>query len=201
MNRKNTLLGFMVAVVVYSTAHAENERSLLLDTRYSRPILSSSTMAADDPFGRAASSEDIVLSGSTKSPKKAFLFSFLFLTCAFILSMKPASNSLAVSPTCVGRSPAPTDQVVEIKTQASHSVKWAYIANLLPRCIQPLVTIVLARLLTPADYCILGVSVAFVALAGMFQTMGLSQALNQREKNLNQAANVSFWSSTALGLE
>jgi len=93
-----------------------------------------------------------------------------------------------------------TDQTHQIKEQASRSVKWAYLADLLPKCIQPLVLVVLANLLTPADYGIVGVSVAVVALAGMFQTMGLSQALIQRQDNLHEAANVAFWSNLTLGL-
>lgn len=52
----------------------------------------------------------------------------------------------------------------------------------------------------PDDYGIVGVSVAVVALAEMLQTMGLSQALIQREKDLSKAANVTFWSNLTLGL-
>lgn len=60
--------------------------------------------------------------------------------------------------------------------------------------------VILARLLTPDDYGIVGVSVAVVALAAMFQTMGLSQALIQREHNLRAAADITFWSNLTLGL-
>ena len=92
-----------------------------------------------------------------------------------------------------------SDQTSRVKAQATRSVKWAYIAEILPRFVRALTLVVLARILAPDHFGILGISVAVVNLAALFHNMGLSQALVQREDNLSEAANVTFWSNVAMG--
>ena len=92
------------------------------------------------------------------------------------------------------------NQTAEIKQKAASSIKWAFLANLLPKAISPIVTVILARLLLPSDYGIIGMSMVIVSLANLFHGMGLSQALIQREKDVESAADVAFWSNVTLGV-
>jgi len=91
-------------------------------------------------------------------------------------------------------------QTAEIKQKAASSIKWAFLANLLPKAISPIVTVILARLLLPSDYGIIGMSMVTVSLANLFHGMGLSQALIQRAKDVESAADVAFWSNVTLGI-
>jgi len=91
-------------------------------------------------------------------------------------------------------------QTAEIKQKAASSIKWAFLANLLPKTISPIVTVILARLLLPSDYGIIGMSMVIVSLADLFHGMGLSQALIQRAKDVESAADVAFWSNVTLGI-
>ena len=91
-------------------------------------------------------------------------------------------------------------QTAEIKQKVIISIKWAFLANLLPKTISPIVTIILARLLMPSDYGIIGMSMVIVGLANLFHGMGLSQALIQREKNIESASDAAFWSNLILGV-
>jgi len=79
-------------------------------------------------------------------------------------------------------------------------MKWAFLGDLLPRILQPVSTIVLARLLTPADYGIIGIAASVAGLAGTVQGMGLSQALVQTDENVEGAADVVFWSNLGQSL-
>ena len=91
-----------------------------------------------------------------------------------------------------------TNQSEQVKRQAVKSVKWAFVGNLLPKVIQPLFTVALARLLTPADYGIIGIATLVIGLAKMLESMGLNQALIQTDEDIEKAADVVFWSNLLL---
>jgi O-antigen/teichoic acid export membrane protein len=91
-----------------------------------------------------------------------------------------------------------TDAATQVKHQATESVKWAFLGDLLPKALQPLLTIVLARLLTPSDFGIIGIATLAITLARMVESMGLNQALIQTDEDVEEAANVVFWSNLAL---
>lgn len=61
-------------------------------------------------------------------------------------------------------------------------------------------TVVLARLLSPADYGVMAMVTAITAFAGLFSDLGLSTAVI-RKKDLTQAQqNTMFWLNVAMGL-
>ena len=91
-----------------------------------------------------------------------------------------------------------TDVANQIKYRAAKSVKWALLGDLLPKIFQPLFTLILARLLTPSDYGIIGIATLVIGLARMVESMGLSQALIQTDEDVEEAANVVFWSNLGL---
>jgi O-antigen/teichoic acid export membrane protein len=84
----------------------------------------------------------------------------------------------------------------EVKAKAIRAVKWSIVATFLPQIIRPVVTVALARLLLPTDYGIVAMATSVVAMADMFKTMGLVQALIQsKDSVVDDASDVMFWSN------
>ena len=66
--------------------------------------------------------------------------------------------------------------------------------------IQSVATIVLARILTPADFGIVAMVTAITSLASAFADLGLSEATIQRKEITHDQVSVLFWLNTAIGL-
>ncbi|HSJ53357.1 MAG TPA: lipopolysaccharide biosynthesis protein [Anaerolineae bacterium] len=94
----------------------------------------------------------------------------------------------------------PPDGYAGIVHQAAGSVKWATLANLLPRFFTPVSSLVLAALLTPADFGIVAVSTLVVALARIVVGLGLGAAVVQRQESVARAASAAFWISFGLSV-
>jgi len=88
----------------------------------------------------------------------------------------------------------------EIKGKAIKSVKWTALSEIASRSIQPIVTLILARLLTPADFGVVGVAMIAIGLAQIFQDFGLGKTLIQRETEVEKSANIVFWTNLALSI-
>jgi O-antigen/teichoic acid export membrane protein len=86
----------------------------------------------------------------------------------------------------------------DIKTKAIQSVKWTASSEIASRAIQPIVMLVLARLLTPADFGVVGVAIIAIGLAQIFQDFGLGKTLIQRETDIEESANIVFWTNLVL---
>ena len=63
------------------------------------------------------------------------------------------------------------------KRKVLNSVKWTAIEKYSSQGIQFIVSVVMARLLTPAEYGIVGIIGVFIGIAQVFINTGLSQAL------------------------
>ena len=87
----------------------------------------------------------------------------------------------------------------EVKTLAFRSAKWAFLPGAVSRFSQPLVNVILAWFLIPEDYGIVAMATLVTGLAGVFQGMGLSQALVQREGDVEKAASVTFFLNALFG--
>jgi len=87
-----------------------------------------------------------------------------------------------------------------IKQKAIKSVKWTALSEIASRSIQPIVTLILARLLTPADFGVVGVATIAIGLAQIFQDFGLGKTLIQRETDVEESANIIFWTNLALSI-
>ena len=68
-----------------------------------------------------------------------------------------------------------------LKQKTLSSLAWRYAERCGAQGIQFIVQIVLARLLTPADYGIIGLITVFIAIAQVFAQSGLGQALVQKK--------------------
>jgi len=88
--------------------------------------------------------------------------------------------------------------VNEVKTHAVKSVKWTALGEIASRSIQPLVMLILARLLTPADFGVVGVAMIAIGFAQIFQDFGLGKTLIQRETEVEKSANIIFWTNITL---
>lgn len=69
----------------------------------------------------------------------------------------------------------------DIKKKTLSGLMWRYAERCGAQGISFIVSIVLARLLTPADYGLIGLITVFIAIAGVFASSGLGQALVQRK--------------------
>jgi len=67
------------------------------------------------------------------------------------------------------------------------------------RSIQPIVTLILARLLTPLEFGIVAIATGAIGLAQIFQEFGLGKAIIQTEKNVKEYANNAFWINVGIG--
>lgn len=81
-----------------------------------------------------------------------------------------------------------------------HALKWSYGAELAAKAIQPLVFIVLARLLAPEDFGVMSAALMVIGLSQIFWEAGMGKALIQRQNDVEDAANVAFWINICLGV-
>jgi PST family polysaccharide transporter len=88
----------------------------------------------------------------------------------------------------------------DVKERAISSLKWVMLGNIAPQLLSPALAVVLARLLTPRDYGVVGIGAVVISLMQMVQRAGLGQALIQREENIEEAANAAFMLNLGLGV-
>ena len=78
------------------------------------------------------------------------------------------------------------------------SVRWSFLAELANKAIQPLVFIMLARILTPDDFGIVAAAMLIIAFTQIFWEAGLGKAIIQLEGDIQEAASVAFFTNAAL---
>lgn len=80
-----------------------------------------------------------------------------------------------------------------------HGLGWAMAGHWGSFALQIGTTMVLARLLTPDDYGLVGMALTLTIFADQFRSLGLSQAVVQREKLTVDQVNVLFYINAAVG--
>lgn len=80
-----------------------------------------------------------------------------------------------------------------------HAFKWSMASEIASKVIQPIVFIVLARLLTPDDFGVMSSALMVISFSQIFWEAGMGKALIQRQTDIEAAANVAFWINIALG--
>ncbi len=73
----------------------------------------------------------------------------------------------------------------DLKTETIHGVKWTALNSIAGKVVSFLLSVVLARLLSPSDYGIVGMTAIFFALAQILVDSGLSTSLI-RKKNISE---------------
>ena len=87
-----------------------------------------------------------------------------------------------------------------VKHKAIKSVKWTSLMNFVSRSSRPVTMLILARILAPTDFGIMGVAMIAIGLAQVIQDFGLEKTLIQRETDLKESANIVFWTNTFIGI-
>lgn len=82
----------------------------------------------------------------------------------------------------------------------ARALKWSFLSELASKLLQPIVFIVLARLLTPEDFGVMSAALMVVAFSQIFWEAGMGKALIQRQTDIQDAANVAFWVNLALAV-
>lgn len=87
-----------------------------------------------------------------------------------------------------------------VTSKAVGSLKWSALMEVVSRTAQPIVFVILARLLTPNDFGVVATAMIAISFSQMFWDAGLSKALIQTRKAPEGAAHVVFWTNVVLGL-
>lgn len=87
-----------------------------------------------------------------------------------------------------------------ITNKALKSTKWVLMSTMISKVWQPIVMIILARLLSPNDFGLMALALVVMTFMNMFQDFGLIAALIQYSDNVDKAANVVFWTNLGLGV-
>jgi O-antigen/teichoic acid export membrane protein len=82
----------------------------------------------------------------------------------------------------------------------THALKWSFLSELAAKAIQPVVFIVLARLLTPEDFGVMTAAMMVIAFSQIFWEAGMGKALIQRQTHIKEAANAAFMINIGLGI-
>ena len=80
-----------------------------------------------------------------------------------------------------------------LKERTENSLFWSLLNNGTLQVLNILFGVVLARLLTPGDYGIVGVLTIFTLIAGNLQSSGFSQALINLKRPTDREYNSVFW--------
>jgi len=83
--------------------------------------------------------------------------------------------------------------------QLFHAFKWSAASEIASKAIQPLVFVLLARLLTPEDFGVMTSALMVIGFSQIFWEAGMNKALIQRQTQVDVAANIAFWVNVALG--
>lgn len=88
----------------------------------------------------------------------------------------------------------------ELKSQAVRGVAWSMIETYSGQIVQFVISIVLARLLTPSEFGLIGMLAIFMGLSGVFIDGGFSSALIQRKDRTQQDLSTVFIINTLMAV-
>ena len=81
-----------------------------------------------------------------------------------------------------------------------HALKWSFLSELASKAVQPLVFVILARLLTPEDFGVVAAATMVISFSQIFWEAGMGKAIIQYQGDRVAAANAAFWVNNALGV-
>jgi teichuronic acid exporter len=92
------------------------------------------------------------------------------------------------------------DQHEALVSHAARSFKWSMLYNAAPRLVTPFSTMILAALLTPADFGLVAISTLVIALASILVDLGFGKAVVQNKENVDEFASISMWFSLVMSI-
>ena len=84
--------------------------------------------------------------------------------------------------------------------RVTKSVKWCALMEITSRAAQPVIFVILAKILTPADFGLMGMAMVVISFSQVFWDAGLGRALVQTSQPIEKASNVVFWANLTLAL-
>jgi len=85
-----------------------------------------------------------------------------------------------------------------VALKAARSVVWTALTEIVARTASPIVMVVLARILAPADFGVVATAMVAISFSQMLWDAGLNKALVQTREAPDEAANVVFWTNLLL---
>ena len=86
-----------------------------------------------------------------------------------------------------------------LRHRISRGISWNFANQMLAGTLQFVVMLVLARLLTPRDYGVVGLVVTFTGFAALFVDLGLTPAIIQKPGITQTELSTVFWTNNAMG--
>ncbi|MBU1166829.1 lipopolysaccharide biosynthesis protein, partial [Patescibacteria group bacterium] len=88
----------------------------------------------------------------------------------------------------------------ELKHKVAKSFFWVGLANVIQKLAGVISVMILARLLEPGDFGVVAIATTVIAFVGILGHLGIKDALIYQKKNVNEAANATFFLNIILGL-
>ena len=83
---------------------------------------------------------------------------------------------------------------------AYHNVKWSSLSKIFRQIVQLLTLLILANLLSPEDFGIIGMASVVIGFLNVFRDLGISAALIQKIEITNELFSSVFWVNTIFGI-
>lgn len=81
-----------------------------------------------------------------------------------------------------------------------NSLLWSFIDNFSQQIVNFIVGVILARLLLPSDFSVIGVIMVFIAISNVFVNFGFNDAIINKKKVTQLDYSTVFWANITLGL-
>lgn len=88
----------------------------------------------------------------------------------------------------------------DLKRQTISGIKWVTAASIAQRILSFGATVILARILTPADFGLFALAFVMIDGFGIFKSLGFDSALVRRKDDIDKAANTAFFLIPAMGM-
>jgi PST family polysaccharide transporter len=89
---------------------------------------------------------------------------------------------------------------MSLKNQAASAVKWSSVSQIARQAMQFITAAILAHLLSPSDFGLLGMATLVTGFITLFQDLGTSAAIIQRKDISDKLLSSIFWINVAFGL-
>lgn len=89
---------------------------------------------------------------------------------------------------------------MSLKNKTISGLKWSFTDTLANQIVQFVIGLVLARLLSPGEYGIIGMAMVFIAISETFVDSGLSQALIRKQDCSEEDYNTMFYTNIGIGI-
>lgn len=86
-----------------------------------------------------------------------------------------------------------------LKHQVTSGIKWSTVSQISRQGTQLITTIILARLLSPSDFGLVGMAMVVIGFIGIFKDLGTSAAIIQRKELSEELLSSIFWVNVGFG--